>query len=130
MFWLSILKMKMTKIFPHDLPEKVCIQFCCRGQECKRDSYTICPFLHPCSLDHLKLETIKLIRYHFLAKKIGWLNEYYFLKLPGLKPKCKALLGDKDRPISKTAWSAFDILVQYKTSQPIHLLHSIVLCIF
>ena len=28
MFWLQNPKMKMNKIFPCDLPEKVCIQFC------------------------------------------------------------------------------------------------------
>jgi hypothetical protein len=103
MFWLSNPKLKMTKIFPRDLPEKVCIQFCCRGQECKRDSDTVCPFLHPPSSEDLKLETIKLIGYHFLAKKIGWFNNYHCLKIPGLKPKYKALLGDKDGPTSKTA---------------------------
>jgi hypothetical protein len=31
MFWLTNPKMKMNKIFPYDLGEKVCIQFCCRG---------------------------------------------------------------------------------------------------
>jgi hypothetical protein len=61
-----------------------------------------CPFLHPRSLEDLKLETIELIRGHFLAKKVGWFSKYHFLKLPGLKPKHKALLGGKDRPTSKT----------------------------
>jgi hypothetical protein len=102
MFWLSYPKMKMKEIFPLDLPEKVCIQFCCRGQECKRDSDIVCPCLHPHSLEDLKLETIKFIRDHFLAKKIiGWFNEYHFLKLLGLKPKYRALLGSKDGPTSK-----------------------------
>ncbi len=72
MFWLTNLKMKMNKIFPCDLRENVCIQFCCRGQECKRDPDVVCPFLHPRSLKDLKLETIKLIRDHFLGKE-GWL---------------------------------------------------------
>jgi hypothetical protein len=103
MFWLTNLKMKMKKSFPHDLPEKVCIQFCCRGQECKRDPDVVCPFLHLCSLEDLKLQKIKLIRDHFLATMVGWFNEYHFLKLLGLKPKYKALLGGKDGPTSKTA---------------------------
>jgi hypothetical protein len=38
-----------------------------------------------------------------LAKKVGWFNKYHFLKLPGLKPKYKALLGGKDQPTSKMA---------------------------
>jgi hypothetical protein len=96
-------KMKMNKIFPHDLREKVCIQFCCRGQECKRDPDVVCPFLHPHSLEDLKMETIKLIGDHFLAKKVGWFKDYHFLKLPGIKPKYKALLGGKDGPTSMRA---------------------------
>jgi hypothetical protein len=62
----------------------------------QEDPDVICPFLHPCSLEDLKLETIELIRDHFLAKKVNWFNKYDFLKLPGLKPKYKALLGGKD----------------------------------
>ncbi len=103
MFWLHNPTMKMNKIFPCDLRDKIRIQFCCRGQECKRDPDVFCPFLHPCSSEDLKLETIKLITDHFLAKKVGWFNEYHFPKLPGLKPKYKALLGSNDRLTSKTA---------------------------
>jgi hypothetical protein len=103
MFWLTNQKMKMNKIFPHDLREKVCIQFCCRGQECMRDLDIVCPFPHPCSSENLKLETIELIGDHFLAKKVSWFIKYHFLKLPDLKPKYKALLGGKDRPTSKMA---------------------------
>ncbi len=78
MFWLSNPKLKMSKIFPCDLRDRVCIQFCCRGQKCKRDLDVVCPFLHPCSLDDLKLETIELIGDPFLAKKVGWFNKYHF----------------------------------------------------
>jgi hypothetical protein len=53
MFWLSKPKMKMNKIFPRDLGEKVFIQFCCRGQECKRDPDIVCSFLHPCSSEDI-----------------------------------------------------------------------------
>ncbi len=49
------------------------------------------------------MEMIELIRDHFLAKKVGWFNEYHFLKLAGLKPKYKALWGSKDGLTSKTA---------------------------
>jgi hypothetical protein len=101
MFWLSNPKMKLNELLPSDLCEKVCIQFCCKGRECMKDPGVVCPFLHPCSSEDLHLETIELI--NFLAKKVGWLNEYHFLKLTGLKPKYKALLVVKDRPPSKTA---------------------------
>jgi hypothetical protein len=102
MFWLSNPKMKMNEIFPCGLHEKVCIQFCCRGRECKRDPDIVCPFFHPCSSEDLKLETIELIRDQILAKKVGWLTKYHFLKLLALKPKYKALLAGKDGPTSKT----------------------------
>ncbi len=102
MFWLSNPKMKIKKIFPCDLREKVCIHFCCRGQGCKRHPDNVCPFLHPCSPEDLKLEAIELIGDCFLAKKVSWFNKYHFLKLPGLKPRYKALLGGKDGPASKT----------------------------
>jgi hypothetical protein len=59
--------------------------------------------LSPLFIEDLKLEMIKLIGDHFLAKKVGWLNIYHFLKLPGLKPKYKALLVGKDGPTSKMA---------------------------
>jgi hypothetical protein len=80
MFWLSNPKMKMNKIFPCDLRERDCIQFCCRGRECKRDQDVACPFLHPCSSGDLKLKTIELIGDHLLAKKVGRFNEHHFLK--------------------------------------------------
>jgi hypothetical protein len=82
--------MKMNKISPRNLREKVCIQFYCRGQEFKRDPDVVCPFLDPRSLEDLKLETIELIGDHFLANMVGWFNKYHFLKLPGLKLKYKA----------------------------------------
>ena len=51
----------------------------------------------------LKLEAIELIGDHLLAEKVSWFNEYHFLKLAGLKPKYKALLGNEDGPTSKMA---------------------------
>jgi hypothetical protein len=48
-------KIGMDKIFPRDIPEKACIQFCCRGRECKKKLETACPFLHPCSPEDLKV---------------------------------------------------------------------------
>jgi hypothetical protein len=96
-------RIRISKIIPRDLPQKACIQFCCRGRECKKELATACPFLHPHSPADLKLETIKLIGDYFMAKKIGRSNKYHFLKLTGLNPKYKALLGSKDGPSSKTA---------------------------
>ena len=69
-FWVHNPKIRNREIFPWDLPQKVCIQFCCGGSECKRESETACPFLHCCSPEDLKLETIELIGSHFMTKKI------------------------------------------------------------
>jgi hypothetical protein len=130
MFWLLNPKIRMSKIFPQELPQKVCILFCFRGKKCKRILETACPFLHPCSPEGLKHETIKIIGNHFMTKKIGWFNEYHFLKVACLKPKYKTLLGGKDGPSSKMARPIFDIVVQQETSQPICLLYLFVLHIF
>jgi hypothetical protein len=48
-----------------------------------------------------KLETVELIGDHFLAKKVGWVNEHHFSE--ATQPKAKALLDSKDGPTSKTA---------------------------
>jgi hypothetical protein len=103
MFWLHNPKIRMSKIFPQDLPEKVCILFRSRGKECKRELETACPFLHPRPPEDLKLETIKLISNHFMAKMTSRFNEHHFLKVAGLKPKYEALLGGRDGPSSKMA---------------------------
>ena len=62
-------------------------------------------FLHLCSATNLKLKTIKIkkIGNHFKDRNIGWFNEYHFMQVPNLKPKYKALMGNKDGPSSKTA---------------------------
>jgi hypothetical protein len=101
--WLHNPTIRMSEIFPWDLPDRVCIHFCCRGRECKRELETACLFFHPCSSEELTLETIELICNHFIAKIIGWFNEYHFLKVAGLKLRYKALLAGKDGPISKMA---------------------------
>jgi hypothetical protein len=103
MFWLHNPKIRNSEIFPRYLPDRVCIHFCGRGRECKRESDTASPFLHPCSPEELKLDTIKLIGNHFHCKENWVVNEYHFLKVAGLKPKYKALLGGKGGPTSKTA---------------------------
>jgi hypothetical protein len=50
----------------------------------------------------MKKETVTIIGEHFLAKKIGWFNEWHFLKVQHLLPdKFKALMGGKDGCSSK-----------------------------
>ena len=50
----------------------------------------------------MKKETVTTIGEHFIAKKIGWFNEWHFLKVQHLLPdKFKALMGGKDGCASK-----------------------------
>ena len=102
-FWLHNPRIRIIDAFPANLLKKVCVDFCCRGKECKRENDEACTFLHPCSATDLKLETIKKIGDHFKDRNIGWFNEYHFMRVPNLKPKYKALMGNTDGPSSKTA---------------------------
>jgi hypothetical protein len=113
MFWLQNPRIMITVVFPANLPEKVCVNFCFRGKECKRENDEACTFLHPCSATDLKLKTIKKIGDHFKDKNIGWFNEYHFMRVPNLKPKYKALMGNKDGP------SSLDPSPPPKVSRPI-----------
>jgi hypothetical protein len=47
MFWLHNPRMRICNVFPTNLPEKVCVNFCCRGKECKKENGEACTFLHP-----------------------------------------------------------------------------------
>ena len=79
MFWLHNPRIRITDVFSANLPEKVCVNFCCRGKECKRENDKACTFLHPCSATNLKLETIEKISDHFKDRNISWFNEYHFM---------------------------------------------------
>ena len=79
MVWLHNPKMRISDIFPTNLPKKVCVIFCCRGKECKNENEETCTFLHPCSRTNLKPETIEKIGGHFKDRNIGWFNEYHFI---------------------------------------------------
>jgi hypothetical protein len=51
----------------------------------------------------LKKETINAIGKHFLEKRVGWFNEWHFLKVMSKLPeKFKQLMGGKDDHSSKT----------------------------
>ncbi len=93
MFFLTRNDIKATDIFPKDLPTKICADFTCKGRECTRDS---CLYSHPRNAHKLTADTIATIARHFSTKKIGWLNEWHFMKLAHLPPDVKALVGGKD----------------------------------
>jgi hypothetical protein len=51
----------------------------------------------------LKKETVNAIGEHFLKKRVGWFNEWHFLKVMSKLPKkFKQLMGGKDGHSSKT----------------------------
>jgi len=60
-------------------------------------------FIHPRKVSDMHRETINAIGDHFLAKNIGYFNEWHFLPVKDELPvKYKPLLGGKDGPSSKT----------------------------
>ncbi len=100
MFFLSKPDMKASDVFPKGMAELVCVDFTCKGRECTRVN---CTFVHPREVGDLKKETINAIGNHFLKKRVGWFNEWHFLKVANELPKkFKQLMGGKDGRSSKT----------------------------
>jgi hypothetical protein len=97
MFYRAKHDIKAINIFPKDLPTKICADFTCKGRECTRENF---PYSHPRNAHKLTAETIAPIVCHFSSKKIGWLNEWHFMKLAHLPADVKALVGGKDVPSS------------------------------
>jgi hypothetical protein len=97
MFFLTKHDTKAIDILPKDLPTKICADFTCKGCKCTRENF---PYSHPRKACELTAETIAAIVRHFSSKKIGWLNEWHFMKLGNLSPDVKALVGGKDCPSS------------------------------
>ncbi len=91
MFFLSKPDMKATDVFPKGMADLVlCADFTCKGRGCTRED---CTFLHPRKVSDMKKETINAIGDHFLEKKVGWFNEWRFLKAMNKLPaKYKKLI--------------------------------------
>jgi hypothetical protein len=99
MFFLSKPDMKASDVFPKGMAESVCVDFTCKGRECTKED---CTFVHPRKVGDLKKETFNAIGEHFLKKRVGWLNEWHFLKVANELPKkIKQLMGGKDGCSSK-----------------------------
>ena len=58
MFYLKNVEACATDIFPHDLAQKVCADFTCKGKECTREP---CSFMHPCNPREMDKATVKAI---------------------------------------------------------------------
>jgi hypothetical protein len=94
MFFLVNPDMKASNVFPNGMAELVCVDFTCKGRECTREN---CSHLHPRKVSDLKKETVNANGEHFLETRVGWFNEWHFLKILGELPeKFKALTGGKD----------------------------------
>jgi hypothetical protein len=100
MFYLCNASINPADIFPRDVPEKLCANFTCKGKECNN---TNCDFACPRKASELKHEKIITIANHFIKKDMGWLNKYYFMRMPNITDGVKKLLGNTKDPTSKTA---------------------------
>ncbi len=83
-----------------DMPNKICANFTCKGEECNNVN---CNFIHPKRPSKLKQETILAIANHFNKRDIGWLNEYHLMKMQNITNEVKKLLGNAKGPNSKMA---------------------------
>jgi len=100
MFFLNKPNMKALDIFPNGLIQLVCADFACKGCKCTREN---CTFVHPRKVGDLKKETVNAIDNYFIEKKIGWFNEWHFLKVKHELPeKFNSLMGGKDGCSNKT----------------------------
>jgi hypothetical protein len=63
MFYLRKPSINLVDIFSKDMPEKLCVNFTCKGKECTN---TNCNFAHPRKALELKRKMIIFIANHFI----------------------------------------------------------------
>jgi hypothetical protein len=98
MLFLKNPNINASNVFPRDLSIKLCANFTCKGKECANAN---CGFKHPTKAGEIPCEAVLAIASHFIAKDIGWFNEYHFMKVPD--EEVKKLLGNVKGISSKTA---------------------------
>ena len=86
----------MGGIFPRVLSPMPSALFAYNGKECFKVTRD-CPMKHYIKPQYMDMATIEITGNHFLTTKKGWLDAAAF-SLYELKPKYKALLGDKNGP--------------------------------
>ena len=96
MFLLFDPESTKSTIFPQGVKDRICVDFTCKGRECKNTNCTTS--MHPRRPQNMNKEDVEAIARHFKANKIGWLSAYHFAHL-SLSPEAESLLGD-DRGIS------------------------------
>ncbi len=94
-FYLKNPNISPSKVFPKDMPDKICTNFTCKGKDCANAN---CDFTHPHKASELKRETILAIASYFEKKDIGWFNEYH-MKMPEMTAKVKRLLSNTNKYI-------------------------------
>ena len=104
MFCLKDPNASVAGIFPRGIQPLPCANFTCCGKECFKSSRK-CTQRHHIRPKDLDIATIENIGDHFLKTKKGWFSAIAFA-LYNLKPKYKALLGDKSGPFKVAARSA------------------------
>ncbi len=100
MFYLRIASINPSDILHKDMPEKLCVNFTCKGKECTNANRD---FAHPRKASELKRKTILAIASHFIKKDVGWFNKYHFMRIPNITDGVKKLLGNTKGPTSKMA---------------------------
>jgi hypothetical protein len=100
MFYLHNPTINPVDIFPKDMPEKLCVNFTCKGKECNN---TNCDFAHPRKASELKRKTIIEVTNHFIKKDVGWFNKYHFMRMSNIIDGVKKLLGNIKGPTRKMA---------------------------
>jgi hypothetical protein len=65
MFYLRNVSINPLDILPKDMPEKLCENFTCKGEECNNAN---CDLAHPRKASKLKHKTILTISSHFIKK--------------------------------------------------------------
>lgn len=96
MFHLKDPDSTRTDHFPPGVKDRVCVDFTCKGRECKNPNCTTS--MHPRRPQNMKREDVEAIAKHFKDKNIGWLSAYHFAEL-GMSPLADSLMGD-DQGIS------------------------------
>jgi len=95
MFYLRNVALRATDNFPHDLVQKVCADFTCKGKEFTREP---CSFMHPCNPREMDRATVEAISRNFATTRKGWISNYHFCNETTLSADAKAMIGGSQGP--------------------------------
>lgn len=78
MFYLKNPHKGNRRVFPPNLPQKLCVNFTRKGKFCTSEDED-CPFSHPRIASEPQEVTVKAIFNHFSTGNGGWFNRYHLL---------------------------------------------------